>query len=208
MYKLLPLLLLLSLASCRSYSYLNEFSISPDPPLLPKLKTITDQEIFTDQSTENGETYTRSINTYSNIRYVQRQFNQYVLDQLTDTKTDQTGYAVLRINHLQVYNKYSLLSILSILSVGTINLAGIPAGKYEVEVDLTMEVLDNKQKMLATYNGKGSASAWIAMYYGYGEKEAKEKGLYESIEMALNAVNEKVIKDFDYLKKELQKKSE
>ncbi|WP_235297407.1 hypothetical protein [Portibacter marinus] len=198
--------IILGISGCRSYSYIDSYEVNAPLSRLPQLSVITDQEIFYgNQNPDYYNTYSRSLGSASNIHIVERQFTSYILDQLTNAKSEKSGYAVMRINHLKVRNTMSLFSVLAILSVGSTTLLGLPAGRYHVELDMTLEILDKDQNILGTYRGKGRQKAFIGMYYGYGEREAKEKAIYESVEQSLNQINEKVMTDMSYLNTKLKK---
>ncbi len=193
------------LSACRVYSYLDEYNVASGPAMLPKLKVITDQEIFHNGSEDDAYDYARSLGSSRDLYNIERQFNKYVTDHLSSSRSEKAGYAVLRINHLKVRNHLSLLSVAAIASVGLTALVGIPAGRYVVEMDVSMEILDNDQQILGTFNGRGKESALIAMYYGYSEKDAREKCIYEALEMVFEQINERVMRDYDYLDGQLKK---
>ncbi|WP_235291267.1 hypothetical protein [Portibacter lacus] len=106
---------------------------------------------------------------------------------------------------MKVRNDLSLFSIAAGISLGLTTIIGLPAGRYTLELDISLEILDVNQNIVEIYNGKGKQRAIIGAYYGYGENSAKEKCLYESMEMCLTQINEKVMRDFDRIEAKLIK---
>ena len=193
-------------SSCLNYSYLSDFKIPESDDHIQKLTPITQHELFSTSSIkDDGDSYAEYYGPDKNRLVISRSFEKYVSQNLTNLHSNAHGYALLRINHLDVYDGHPIFRLISFYTLGFSNLVGVPSFKTTVELDISTEIIDANDVTIGIYNGSAKESAFIALYYGYSSKEAHQKSLYESIEICLDQINEAILRDYDRIKGSLER---
>lgn len=200
-YLFLPVLIMTT--SCMSYRYTTEFCPNKIERPVGNLTPQMDQ----------GQ-YMNSLDDYyyesfylppsEDHRIIKHEFSKYIEENISEYKSNNKGYALLRINHLKVENQCGVLTTLSTFSLGIPQVFGIPYMCLSSEMDLSLKIMDQERKVIKIYNSKSRQFANVAYYYGYSSSNAREKVLYEGIEDCFDQFTSQITKDMKEIKKILR----
>ncbi|WP_235297297.1 hypothetical protein [Portibacter marinus] len=195
--------LLLIICGCKTYSFFDEFAVAETEQKLPRLLPIINQQVIDGRTEDFDQSNAFYVIEYGDLSLLERSFRKYISESLTDVSAETKGFARLRINHLEKRNQWSAVSIISALSYGIPQLLGIPYAKMVVDLDISLDILDENKKVLRIYNAMSSQKTWVAPWYGYSKQEAKRKSWAEAVEAVIFQINAQIKNDFIELERQL-----
>ena len=89
----------------------------------------------------------------------------------------------------------SFWGVLSALGAKIPVLLGMPSNKVTENLSIKVEIINNAGDSVKTYRQSVENSEYIAMYYGYGSKNAYRKVALENMKEALSLVREQIAAD-------------
>lgn len=201
--------LLVTLVSCRSLHITSIDSKEAIKPLLPPLQMEFDYVSF-ENALDNLDPYYEEIDFYvdeyrgvapisiytsSTIQNLSSLFEQIVTRNISELKGEKRGYITCRATQSIRRTELKALSILSSMTLGTLNLLGLPVAKKVMEIQLEVDIYNLNNELVQRYTGTSRAQAFIALYYGYDSKDAKEKVITDSTLKALEDIRSQIQND-------------
>jgi hypothetical protein len=129
--------------------------------------------------------------------------NDEVDDNLTNPYGAKYGYVQISSNYVR-YKMGMGYAMLSGFTLFIPNLIGFPMGYYNLELQVTVEILNAKKELIGKYKGLGQGRAVVACYYGYGSTAAATKAQMQALKAALNAIRPQIQQDAQRLNSLLQ----
>ena len=217
---LVPFILISLFTSCKSI-YLSELKPSPkNTKLLPALEPQVDiMSLETAYSTGIVEvlaydsrlsnTYFLGIGNSTSTIYKDKRvqdaitiFKRDVTDNITTPFGEKKGSITCRV----VAGEESMKDPWmwgTAFSLFTLNLLGIPLYSSVTNLDVEVEIYNNKNNLIGKYSATGYSKIWVALYWGYDSFSASRKSAYTAFKMALNDIKLKIQDDNDRLRQEL-----
>lgn len=125
----------------------------------------------------------------------------YVSDVKTNiidsTDTRQFGYIQL---DLISYEKHRMLplTIVAASTLFSICLVGFPASAVNINMGIRLTLRDANYNIIKSYEGYGKGTAFLSMYWGYGDDEYRKANL-DAFKEAMNICKLKIKEDRDYI---------
>ncbi len=133
-------------------------------------------------------------------------FNDFVKNKVTNPYGEKKGYVVLNIGYRNRIVRYESIPTLwlSIVSLGTLNLLGFPLSAEEEEMNISVEILNNKKELVKRYTSPQSNKEWVAAYWGYDALSVNRKITIENIKNALEEIAKQISNDSYEINKKLK----
>lgn len=113
------------------------------------------------------------------------------------------GTAELQITAAEIHRTGRALQMLQLTTMLVPSIFGVPLENYKTELTARMLIRDVRGRVLAEYDGEGSASARVAMYYGFAQHKAPGVSNALALRMALAEIRQQVEWDAPVLSRRL-----
>ena len=215
--------------SCKTVQYSSSQSL---PSKLPALKvdfdwlsietTYTDGSVVSTGSSSTATAY-GTISTYSGnlpgsvssqstttaSQYIKNPTIKWVRDRLTsdsynicDKYGSTYGTIVWSVNEHFV-NPSQGLEVLSIFTLGALNLLGLPADKYTGVANISANIYNKNNDLIATYSSYQVVKSYAAMWWSYSPSKAKSRSYNNAFTNAVNHITTQIGRDSSDLKNKL-----
>jgi hypothetical protein len=130
-------------------------------------------------------------------------FTNEVEENLIDPYGEKVGYITLK--RTIVKQSYGLIWLATItLWGGAANLLGAPILRPKTKIEAEIRIYDKNNRLIGKYTGGGEGKAFVAFYYGYNPKDAKNKAFNNALLQAFNEIRPKIQGDVVRLNQELK----
>lgn len=102
------------------------------------------------------------------------------------------GTAQLQITAAEVHRTGRALQMVQLTSLMLPSLLGVPLETYQTTLTAQVQIRDMQGRLLAEYEGTGSARARVAMYYGFGQHQAPGVSNALALRMVLAQIRQKL----------------
>jgi hypothetical protein len=131
-------------------------------------------------------------------------FDREVKDCLTNPYGEKKGYIVCKFANGESVNQYGF-AVLSGLFLFVPNILGMPWAGAKTNIDLDVEIYDNKERLIGRYNANFKNKAVTAFYYGYNAKSVNRITGIRAFKGALDEIKLKIADDMPRIVSELEK---
>lgn len=201
----------LLLCQCRSLRSTDFRSTPALPERLPPLRLLVHQSSFfqafnsadvawSNETDDPAYVYAMTGGAMQDVSYF---LQNELMDNVMQGGSTQAGQARFKLLFYHRSNPGWGFTIPSILSLFTLNIAGMPAGTVQCEMDLQLEIADTRGNQIITYRAPGEGKAKVALYYGYTTADAVRKANLEALKSALKAIEIQIQADVPALTAQL-----
>ena len=118
---------------------------------------------------------------------------------------EEAGFMLFKINTITDRKTFGLVPLLHIYLLGIPMLFGVPYDMSGFRIEGEVDIYDKNGNFIVRYVEDAYSSAYIAMYYGYSERDVNRKVAADCIKEILEKIRVKIQKDYPYIVKKLNK---
>ncbi|MBC7776760.1 MAG: hypothetical protein H7246_15100 [Phycisphaerae bacterium] len=217
---LLFLLFVLSLGACRSLRVRDFHTNQNLPARLPRLGLLVHERSFLEafDCALDREVVINNVvsGPYAPAPWVAYEVTDQALedafqvlgneldDNLNQVSTPRYGHARFKLLFYKRRNSGWGWTVASVSTLFVPNLLGMPVRTHRAELELQMEILDAKGKMLVRYTAPGAGKAIVAAYHGYDNSNATRKANLLALQSAMSKIKKKLEADVPSLASQLE----
>lgn len=94
------------------------------------------------------------------------------------------------------------LALISICTMGVPSLVGFPFGSIKTTLTLKLSIFNSQNELVSVYTAEGKGSAFIAMYWGYGD-DVRRKSLIRAYRNAMFTIGKEIETDKELINSKL-----
>ena len=118
---------------------------------------------------------------------------------------EEAGFMLFKINTITDRKTFGLVPLLHIYLLGIPMLFGVPYDMSGFRIEGEVDIYDKNGNFIVRYVEDAYSSAYIAMYYGYSERDVNRKVAADCIKEILEKIRVKIQKDYPDIVKKLNK---